>query len=488
MTDKARARILLAVLLLGLCSALILCLQRARLELKNNRVCVCMTEEAAARIDGLPDTVQRFDGELFQADAVLLVEDERQYSYVPDERITLLTEQFAAGADGGVAFARCFHLTEKYAARYGALGYSGAEEIENILYRAVTDRNIRVLWLEPFVDAKSGETITDGAVYRALLENLRARLARHGLALGAEYSVLPAHEPQLVWLVLCAFGVCAAGVLVLIHGFDMKRKYALPVLIGVCAAAVILLAAERHAALRIGAFAAAVLFPCLAVTLLVQRLREAGREGLGRELGQVAAAAALCWLLSLAGGVFVAAFQSGTRWLLAIDNFRGVKLAQLLPLVFAAYLILRRLSAFREIVSGKKYLVLLAVLAAAAVVLIFLLRTGDGMLPVGQAEQRARNALERWLLVRPRTKEFLIAWPCFAVAWLLCRRGKKHRAWPFVLLAAVGFSSVVNSFCHSRTPLWVSGVRGALGLLIGLALALVLTALFHRPKEKVSGK
>jgi mannose/fructose/N-acetylgalactosamine-specific phosphotransferase system component IIC len=84
--------------------------------------------------------------------------------------------------------------------------------------------------------------------------------------------------------------------------------------------------------------------------------------------------------------------------------------------------------------------------------------------------------------VRPRTKEFCIAWPCFGIAWLLCQRGAKRRAWPFVLLSVVGFSSVVNSFCHSRTPVWVSGVRGALGLLIGLAVALVLTALFHKSK------
>ena len=63
----------------------------------------------------------------------------------------------------------------------------------------------------------------------------------------------------------------------------------------------------------------------------------------------------------------------------------------------------------------------------------------------------------------------------------MCLRAAKRRAWPFVLLAVTGFSSVVNSFCHSRCPLWVSTVRGALGLLIGLAVALVFTALFHRP-------
>ena len=482
MTDKTRSRILLAVLLLGLCGALFLCAKRVVLEAADSRVCVVMTEAAAGEIDGLPETVRRIEKGAFLDGVALLVEDERQYSYVPDARIDALLSQFPAGDGGGIACVRCFHLTEKYAARYGVLGYGGAEEIENILYRAVTDRNVRVLWLEPFTDAASGRTITDGEVYRAVLESLRVRLQRHGLTLGDGFSVFPAYEPPLLALILCGWGVAAAGVLLLAEGFGLRKKYAVWLLAPLCAAVALLLGAARAASIRIGAFAAAVLFPCLAVTLLVRRLRGAQRVPLGASLGRVAAAAVLCWLVSLAGGLFVAAFQSGTRWLLAIDNFRGVKLSQLLPLVFAAYLILRRLRTFREICSGKAFPLFLALLAAAAL-LVFLLRTGDGVLPVGQAEQRARNALEHWLLVRPRTKEFLIGWPCFGVAWILCMRGAKRRAWPFVLLGTVAFSSVVNSFCHSRAPVWLSAARGTLGFLIGLALALVLTALFHKPKE-----
>ena len=486
MTDKSRTRILLAVLLLGLASALFLCLQRAGMEAKNSRVCVVMTESAAAQIAGLPDTVRLFDGQPFWEDAVLLTEDERQYSYVPDERIDHLLGQFSVGANGGIECVRCFHLIEKYAARYGVLGYSGAEEIENILYRAVTDRNVRVLWLEPFTDAASGETVTDGGIYRTVLENLRTRLQRHGLTLGTDCSVLPAHEPALWALMLCAFGLAAALLLLLTTGFGLKKKLALWLLPLLCLVAALMLGAERDVSIRIAAFGAAVLFPCLAATLLVSRLENAHSASLGRSLGCTAASAALCWLIALVGGVFVAAFQSGTRWLLAIDNFRGVKLSLLLPLLYAAYLILRRLSTFRELCSGRAFPLFLAALAAAAVLLVLLLRSGDGILSVGQSEQRARNALEHWLLVRPRTKEFLIGWPCFGIAWIVCLRGAKRRVWPFVLLAVVGFSSVVNSFCHSRTPLWASTVRGALGLLIGLAIALVLNALFHKPKAKLS--
>lgn len=487
MSDKIRSRVLLIVLLIGFCAALALCARRVGLEAANSRVCVVMTEAAAGQIDGLPEGIRLFDGSVYQDEAVLLVEDDRQYSFVPDEGTQVLLAQFPVGAAaGGVAYARCFHLTEKYAARYGALGYAGAEEIENILYRAATDRNIRVLWLEPFTDARSGETVTDGEVYRALLDALRARLQRHGLTLGDTFSVFPAWEPPLLPLVLSAFGVASVGVLLLTEGFGLKKRYSLWVLAVACILAALLLIAARHAALRVGAFAAAVLFPCLAVTLLINRLREARLASLSRELASAAGVAAACFGISLAGGLFVGAFQSGVRWLLAIDNFRGVKLSQLLPLVYAAFLILRRLSPLREIRSGKRGLIVFALLAAAAAVLLLLLRSGDGTLPVAQAELRARNALEHFFLVRPRTKEFLVAWPCLGIAWVLCLRGAKRYAWPFALLSTVGFSSVVNSFCHSRAPVWVSTVRGVTAFLIGLAVILVLTALLHRRTENLS--
>ena len=53
----------------------------------------------------------------------------------------------------------------------------------------------------------------------------------------------------------------------------------------------------------------------------------------------------------------------------------------------------------------------------AAVGTVYILRTGDGMLSVSVGEQRARNWLERVLLFRPRTKEFLIAYPAIAAAY-----------------------------------------------------------------------
>ena len=88
------------------------------------------------------------------------------------------------------------------------------------------------------------------------------------------------------------------------------------------------------------------------------------------------------------------------------------------------------------------------VLILAAVGTVYILRTGDGMLSVSVGEQRVRNWLERVLLFRPRTKEFLIAYPAIAAAYCCAARRSRLTAWLFGVFGAIGFASVANTFCH----------------------------------------
>ena len=140
----------------------------------------------------------------------------------------------------------------------------------------------------------------------------------------------------------------------------------------------------------------------------------------------------------------------------------------------------------RDILSGKKTLIALLVIAVLGVLAVFLMRTGDGLLSVGTLEQRFRNLLERVLITRPRTKEFIVAWPCLALACALAAAGAKRWLWPFALVSTIGFSSVVNTFCHSRAPVWLSCVRSVLGLAAGLAIGMIVICiadLFSREKN-----
>lgn len=464
-------KILAVILVVGFLCALVLCGIRAGIEFRNSDVCVIMSTEDKALIDGELDGVRTIDGlsDDVTLDGIqLLIEDEVQYSYTNDYTPSSRYDD--------PPLARCFYLYPQFAARYNYLGYPGAEEIENILYRAVTDRNIRVLWLTPFVDAETGETITDAAVYNEVLQTLSVRLARQGLLLGDDFTTFQPYEPNRTLLGFSYAGIFASGVLLLclIFPFDKKMRLALTVL----AVGSSSLALNDLAFLPLLAFLAAVIFPCLALWYMTARLAEMKSQSLSRELGAYAGILFGALGIAVAGGLFVGAVQSSSNYLLAIDNFRGVKLSQILPILFTVCVVLLYLCPPREIISGKKYILILGAVILCVGAGYYILRTGNATVSV--LEQRFRNWLEHVLIVRPRTKEFLVAWPCLSIAFVLVIRGKPRYAWPFAILTSVGFASVVNTFCHSRAPLWLSLTRTLLGAIIGAAIGFVLICLTYK--------
>ena len=115
--------------------------------------------------------------------------------------------------------------------------------------------------------------------------------------------------------------------------------------------------------------------------------------------------------------------------------------------------------------------------------MIYLMRGGDGMLGVSTLENRFRAALENWILYRPRTKEFLIAWPAVSLAFCFAARKDRLFTWLFGALGGIGFASIANTFCHIRAHFLVSVVRTALGLVFGLLIGSILMILFRPAKE-----
>ena len=107
---------------------------------------------------------------------LVLIEDRNQTGCVLPDGYTL------DGYTGGMV--KGFWLNQTFRARYQTLGYSGAEEIVNMLYRAVVDRGMTVLWLTPLTDA-AGETVAQPEVYTQLLQDLAQRIAPAGYQYGA---------------------------------------------------------------------------------------------------------------------------------------------------------------------------------------------------------------------------------------------------------------------------------------------------------------
>ncbi|MDD4160359.1 MAG: DUF5693 family protein [Synergistaceae bacterium] len=179
----------------------------------------------------------------------------------------------------------------------------------------------------------------------------------------------------------------------------------------------------------------------------------------------------------IAGGMAIAAFYGTTMAALRLTPFSGVKLTLLLPpLLVFIHDLKRRIhpESLSEIISrpaiwGELFLIGIIMLA----MLIMALRS-DNVSNVPAWEVAFREFMERTMLVRPRTKEFLIGYPAMVFYWYIVKKGwiLNYRE-AFRIVSVLAFSSALNTFCHFHTLLQLSLVRTLngwwLGILIGVA-------------------
>lgn len=197
--------------------------------------------------------------------------------------------------------------------------------------------------------------------------------------------------------------------------------------------------------------------------------------------------------VTLAGAVLVTAALADSTFLLKLEQFRGVKVAHLVPLVLAALLWIKDVaSALRSGRWGRpdddgtkgtragefsdalvswlrtfRWRAVVLALAVGSALFILIARTGHDVLPVTTWERTAREALERWLVVRPRTKEFMFAYPALFIGLYCFAVDRRSWGWPLLVAGTVAPISVINTFSHAHIALWVSAVRTLYGVALG---------------------
>ncbi len=228
---------------------------------------------------------------------------------------------------------------------------------------------------------------------------------------------------------------------------------------------------------------------------------------LGKRLAdrQLSSFSYIVCMLAIALGVLVVsgsvllALLGGADYYVNDLIFRGVKLTLLAPIAFAAgmlFLFYSEKSVKEQLLSLPKtitgavakiriYHILLVLLAGAAGVL-YLMRSGNSGISLW--ENQFRNFLSDISGARPRTKEFLIGWPCFVLWMYYMRKDSVLLKWIFGVGAALLFASVTNTFCHVFTDGGVSLMRTVNGLAASLpviAVVVVGNALVLRFAERM---
>ena len=84
------------------------------------------------------------------------------------------------------------------------------------------------------------------------------------------------------------------------------------------------------------------------------------------------------------------------------------------------------------------------------------------------------------MYARPREKEFLIGHPAFMLAaYAVGKRIPMILHFVLSVAAVIGIASMVETFCHLRTPVYMSIARGYDGILLGIAIGVLAIIAFR---------
>ncbi|GIV16447.1 MAG: hypothetical protein KatS3mg022_1882 [Armatimonadota bacterium] len=285
-----------------------------------------------------------------------------------------------------------------------------------------------------------------------------------------------------------------AGVLVLERLFALRHSAWLAV--GAFVLGLVIATAGSETGRKACALAAAVAFPSLGFLLV--NLLKPRRSPVLYALGAFAGLT----LFSLAGGLHVVALLASLPFMVKANQFAGIKLAHLLPVLVVGWAyVLDTVNAtsfaearqrirerWQRIVSYPVTVGLaVAVLVALVLLALVLVRTGNEPgVGVSDLEMKMRVMLERYLLARPRTKEFLVGHPALVLALAMSAAGIGRAVWiPLLLVGVIGQASVVNTLCHIHTPLALSLPRILLGWLLGAIIGTIAFVAISRWTRQV---
>lgn len=475
----------LPLLAVGLVCALLLLGGRFSAEMRDRDVLAVMSDQDLALLadaSGVPAPVWR--EMLAPAEGYLTRPDEtspRPLALMENRARTdiLSLESFDPETYPG-PMVKALYLYEPEYSRRAA--QNDARAVQDLLFRAVTDRGLRLLILTPLQDAE-GNPVTDPAVYRDMLDGLEKRLEARGYTFGKTFSCMdyrPVFSPDALrlWAGIPPLLLGCWLLLRLIPGLTKWGRWLSPVALLLYVPAAKLLDARFFLLVQL---VGVMVFSCCAAWFVAEYVKTSYEKPLWQTV-PVFTAALTGW--SLLGGLWISALMSTRTYLLGCAVFSGVKLSLLFPMVLCCGLLLWNLRKSLLRAGPKSWLALMAV---GGVLLVLAARSGDTAGGISAVETAFRSWLEYTFYVRPRTKELLFAVPCIPVFLWACRRNCP----PLQLLCGMGIClecvSVINTFCHAVAPLTVSVTRTLLAVGTGLVpgvLALLVLEGFHRLKAR----
>lgn len=354
--------------------------------------------------------------------------------------------------------------------------------------RAVRERNIRMVYLRPFLENYLEEGLLQGNL--DYFADVAEGISRSGFVVGSTTG-LPAF-PLGYWfkfiLIISLFG---AVVLFFENLSPLKPpNYALIFSLQI-ATGILGFFFLQTLILQIFAFLVAMAFGILSIVRGVESLSHLERVSYPHLLR----ALVISFLYALSGGLIVYALLDSGEFFLKVESFRGVVLSLAIPALilaiiywdFPSYQAPHHLwKRFNLLIrAGVNHLDLLLLFVVLGLLALVLIRSGnEAFVPVTAQERGIRQFLESLLTIRPRTKE-LIGYPALAIFFILFPHRFKTSLLAFFIGILAPFS-VINTYEHLHTPIELSLLRTVIGFVAGLIASSIIYTLLRlirlRPK------
>lgn len=374
-------------------------------------------------------------------------------------------------------------------------GHHNGEELTNVYYRAVSERNIASIFLRPFI--KNDEMLSNPSIYGKVIGDLQTRLAKKGYEEGTAHAIGMWNVNNKMKLPI-ALGTTAAGVILLSNVFNISALSQIIIFILGALLSFIFFVLGRKEDLGSVLFnlAAIVTYPSLAICFVMGSFNKVRKSKDNKGFGSIYVygfvTLIISILISLIGSLMEVSYMSGTNYLVELNIFRGVKISQLLPIllsmfIYASYVgfgrkdLNRRGLNMKELNSVMNESVKFWQAALVGLVLIilalFIIRGGNTSAKVPGIELLFRNMMEKYLPARPRTKSLFIGYPAvFLLIYLGYKNRGKFMYLLLTLFVAIGQADIVNTFSHIRTPLYMSFARVIIEVAGAAVLGFILIA------------
>jgi len=343
-------------------------------------------------------------------------------------------------------------------------------QIKDRFIRAIHERSIRFLMTRPY-DLQMGNKLN---VYIEDLSELKNALAIRGYTQGwpvphEEWPSMFASALAIALVLLSCLWSFVARMRGLKNREDAVKVYDIAVLFLASIVTALILWKVQAIAHILGGICGALVATEASLTAFETRKKQL----LGAVLGL---------FIVVTGGLSIASFYGTTKAVLRLVPFSGVKLTLLLPPLLILWHDLKRHvhpESISEIVCRPAIWGELLIVGVMMLAMLVMALRSDNVSNVPGWEIMFRDFMERIMLVRPRTKEFVIGYPALVIYWYVVRCDMcKHYREAIRIAASLAFCSAVNTFCHFHTMLYLSLIRVLngwwLGLLVGGIIVLSL--------------